>query len=52
VAEACPDCGNPYLIEKYLKAGAFLQCPASGCKYKREFQPSEAQPADVQPVPA
>ena len=44
VAEKCPDCGNPYLIEKYLKAGAFLQCPASGCKYKREFQPAEAEP--------
>jgi hypothetical protein len=28
------------LVEKYLKAGAFLQCPASGCKYKREFQPA------------
>ena len=40
VPEKCPDCGNPYLIEKYLKAGAFLQCPASGCKYKREFQPA------------
>jgi DNA topoisomerase I len=39
VPEKCPDCGNPYLIEKYLKAGAFLQCPASGCKYKRECEP-------------
>jgi DNA topoisomerase I len=44
VPEPCPDCGSPYLVEKYLKAGAFLQCPASGCKYKREFQPVEAQP--------
>jgi DNA topoisomerase-1 len=44
VPEACPDCGNPYLVEKYLKAGAFLSCPAAGCKYKREFQPVEAQP--------
>jgi DNA topoisomerase-1 len=44
VPEACPDCGNSYLVEKYLKAGAFLECPASGCKYKREFQPVEAQP--------
>jgi DNA topoisomerase I len=45
VPEKCPDCGNPYLVEKYLKAGAFLQCPASGCKYKREFQPVvEAEP--------
>jgi DNA topoisomerase-1 len=41
VNEKCPDCGNPYLVEKYLKAGAFLQCPASGCKYKREMPPSE-----------
>jgi len=44
VPEACPDCGSPYLVEKYLKAGAFLQCPASGCKYKREIPPAEAQP--------
>ncbi len=29
VPEACPDCGNPYLVEKYHQAGAFLQCPAS-----------------------
>jgi DNA topoisomerase-1 len=50
VPEACPDCGNPYLVEKYLKAGAFLQCPAAGCKYKREFQPVEAQSVEVQPV--
>jgi DNA topoisomerase-1 len=47
VPEACPDCGNPYLVEKYLKAGAFLQCPATSCKYKREFQPVEAQPVAV-----
>jgi DNA topoisomerase I len=45
IPEKCPDCGNPYLVEKYLKAGAFLQCPASGCKYKREFlPPAEAEP--------
>ncbi len=40
VAEACPECGSPYLTEKYLKAGAFLQCPATGCKYKREIPPA------------
>jgi hypothetical protein len=40
------------LVEKYLKAGAFLQCPASGCKYKREFQPVENQPTEPQPVTA
>ena len=41
VAEKCPDCGSPYLTEKYLKAGAFLQCPVSDCNYKREMTPAE-----------
>jgi hypothetical protein len=31
-------------VEKYLKSGAFMQCPASGCKYKRPMQPSEMRP--------
>jgi DNA topoisomerase-1 len=47
VSEACPDCGNSYLVEKNLKAGTFLECPATGCKYKRELQPLEAQPVTV-----
>ena len=42
VTEKCPDCGNPYLVEKYLKAGPVLQCPAAGCKYKREIEPPQA----------
>jgi phosphomannomutase len=35
VSEKCPDCGSPYMLEKYLKAGAFLECPNAECKYKR-----------------
>jgi DNA topoisomerase-1 len=27
VAETCPDCGSPYLLEKNLKSGTFLVCP-------------------------
>ncbi|MBV9074860.1 MAG: type I DNA topoisomerase [Acidobacteria bacterium] len=27
VAEQCPECGSPYLLEKNLKAGTFLVCP-------------------------
>ncbi len=27
VAEACPQCGSPYLLEKNLKSGAMLVCP-------------------------
>jgi len=35
IAEKCPDCGGSYLIEKYLKAGAFAQCPNAECKFKK-----------------
>jgi DNA topoisomerase-1 len=41
VPEKCPDCGSPYMVEKYLKSGNFLQCPNGDCKYKREM-PREA----------
>src|SRR5665213_2197054 len=52
VPEKCPDCGGPYLVEKFLKAGAFLQCPAAGCKYKREFTPViETAETAVEPEP-
>ena len=27
VAETCPECGNPYLVEKNLKSGSVLACP-------------------------
>ncbi len=27
VAETCPECGSPYLLEKTLKSGTFLVCP-------------------------
>jgi SAM-dependent methyltransferase len=27
--ETCPDCGSPYLIEKWLKAGPVAQCPSA-----------------------
>lgn len=44
VAEACPDCGSSYLIEKHLKSGSWAQCPSKECKYKRALEPV-AQPA-------
>jgi DNA topoisomerase-1 len=52
VAEKCPECGSPYLTEKYLKAGAFLQCPASGCKYRREMPPTEITDRTPEETPA
>jgi DNA topoisomerase-1 len=27
VAETCPECGSPYLLEKHLKSGSMLVCP-------------------------
>jgi DNA topoisomerase I len=49
VAERCPECGGSYLIEKYLKAGAFAQCPNNECKFKK---PLEQAPAAEAPVEA
>ncbi len=43
--EKCPQCGNPYLIEKFLKAGPVAQCPNAECKYKRELP--QTQPETV-----
>lgn len=47
INEKCPDCGSAYLIEKYLKAGAFAQCPNKECKYKHPIE--QPQPAAEQP---
>jgi DNA topoisomerase-1 len=48
--EKCPECGGSYLIEKFLKAGAFAQCPNAECKFKKPLPqqaPTEA-PVEVQ----
>ncbi|MEZ5354544.1 MAG: type I DNA topoisomerase [Bryobacteraceae bacterium] len=42
IAEACPNCGGAYLIEKYLKSGAWAQCPDKECKFKKELVGAEA----------
>jgi DNA topoisomerase-1 len=43
IAEQCPECSNPYLIEKWLKAGPVAQCPNPECKFKKELpKPEEA----------
>src|SRR5690242_10795960 len=43
--EKCPECGGSYLIEKFLKAGAFAQCPNGECKFKKPLPPPA--PAEV-----
>ena len=47
VPEKCPDCGNPYLVEKFLKAGNFLACPAAGCKFKKDMPALVETPVEV-----
>lgn len=44
ISEKCPECGGSYLVEKYLKAGAFAQCPNTECKFKK---PLEAAPVEA-----
>jgi DNA topoisomerase I len=36
VAEACPECGSPYLLEKHLKSGSMLICPNNRKKAAEE----------------
>jgi DNA topoisomerase-1 len=38
IPEKCPECGNSYLIEKYLKSGPVAQCPNNECKYKHPLE--------------
>ena len=43
VAQKCPQCGSPYMVEKWLKAGAMWQCPNPECKHKQHApQPAVA----------
>ncbi len=42
VAEPCPECGSPYLLEKYLKSGPVLACPNNkGRAAEEEEQPKK-----------
>jgi DNA topoisomerase-1 len=50
VAEKCPECGSPYLLEKTTKDGVFLACPnnkrtAEGAEPKRKGKKKAAEPA-------
>ncbi|MGD0498755.1 MAG: type I DNA topoisomerase [Bryobacteraceae bacterium] len=49
VAEKCPKCGSPYLVEKWLKAGAVWQCPNAECKHKQHAPKPDETLAAVPP---
>jgi DNA topoisomerase I len=44
VPEKCPECGSPYMEEKWLKAGPVWQCPNKECKHKQPAPQSAEQP--------
>lgn len=31
----CPECGNPYLVERVLKSGVRAECPQKDCGFRR-----------------
>jgi DNA topoisomerase-1 len=39
MAEKCPECGSPYLLEKHLKSGSMLVCPNNTKKSADEEEP-------------
>ncbi len=43
VAEPCPACGSPYLVEKWSKDHAVIACPNKECKFKRAVEPAPAK---------
>lgn len=38
IPRECPDCGNPYLVEKYTKQGNAVRCPKKGCRYREDAE--------------
>ena len=41
----CPQCGKPYLLQKYTKRdGAFIACPDKECGYRREAPEPGSEP--------
>ncbi|WP_095975643.1 type I DNA topoisomerase [Melittangium boletus] len=46
LAEACPQCQSPYLLQKFSKRdGPFVACPNKECDYRRQIEEPGAVPA-------
>ena len=56
VAEKCPQCDSPYLLEKHLKSGSFLVCPNNTRRAAEEEEPkkkkTKGKKAQVEDAPA
>jgi DNA topoisomerase-1 len=52
VNRACPQCNNPFLVEKYTKTlGPHISCPNKECDYKEFPKSDEAPPKPAEPAP-
>ena len=52
VNRACPQCANPFLVDKYTKTlGPHISCPNKECDYKEFPKSAEGAPVE-QPAPA
>nr|WP_240673014.1 type I DNA topoisomerase [Corallococcus coralloides] len=53
LAEACPQCASPYLLQKFSKRdGAYIACPNKECDYRREVVEPAIPGASAEAVPA
>ncbi len=44
IARPCPECGNPYLVERYSKAkGQFVACPKCKAEISEPYEEADAQ---------
>jgi DNA topoisomerase I len=42
IAESCPDCSSPFLVEKYSREkGSYKACPNKECGYKSKIESKE-----------
>ena len=44
IAEPCPKCNSPFVLEKTTKKGTTRSCAREECDYKEEVHPTGAQP--------
>ena len=52
VAKTCPECKSPYLVEKTLKSGIFLECPNKKKAAEEEAAPKKRGKKGSGPRPA
>jgi DNA topoisomerase-1 len=51
IPEACPQCGNPYLLYRERKSGNALACDKAGCGFEKPAPAPEALPPIVEFTP-